>query len=131
MAGFHFSYIGGVERAEKNITLLNLQKIADALQVNVHELFVYSKYVKTRTNDKEKLLNEINEKLWPMKSSDLKRLTCSYLNFSIVNTKNQCPLTSVFCVSNLFLPLCLTLYVNPRVSVILLYMSLHHIALAF
>lgn len=74
MAGFHFSYIGGVERAEKNITLLNLQKIADALQVNVHELFVYSKFVKSGTNDKEKLLNEINEKLWPMKSSDLKKV---------------------------------------------------------
>ncbi|MFK0521966.1 MULTISPECIES: helix-turn-helix domain-containing protein [Paenibacillus] len=74
MAGFHFSYIGGVERAEKNITLLNLQKIADALKVNVHELFVYSKFVKSGTNDKEKLLNEINEKLWPMKSSDLKKV---------------------------------------------------------
>nr|WP_272907529.1 helix-turn-helix transcriptional regulator [Paenibacillus xylanexedens] len=74
MVRFHFSYIGGVERAEKNITLLNLQKIADAFQVNVHELFHYSKYVKAENNDKEKLLNEINEKVRPMKSSDLKKV---------------------------------------------------------
>lgn len=42
-AGVHFSYIGGVERAEKNISLINLEKIAEALEVSVYELFYYAK----------------------------------------------------------------------------------------
>jgi transcriptional regulator with XRE-family HTH domain len=39
--GFHFSYIGQVERGEKNISILNLTKIANALDVNLGNLFTY------------------------------------------------------------------------------------------
>lgn len=39
--GFHFSYIGQVERGEKNISLLNLAQIAEALGVNLIQLFSY------------------------------------------------------------------------------------------
>ncbi|WP_438349457.1 helix-turn-helix domain-containing protein [Paenibacillus sp. FA6] len=39
--GFHFSYIGQIERGEKNVALLNLDKIANALDVNVAQLFTY------------------------------------------------------------------------------------------
>ncbi|WP_427181388.1 helix-turn-helix domain-containing protein [Paenibacillus sp. TC-CSREp1] len=39
--GFHFTYIGQVERGEKNIALINLGKIAEALEVNVSQLFAY------------------------------------------------------------------------------------------
>lgn len=39
MAGVHRTYIGMVERAEKNITLRNIKKIAKALDVNIKELF--------------------------------------------------------------------------------------------
>ena len=39
MAGVHRTYIGMVERAEKNITLRNIKKIAKALDVNSKELF--------------------------------------------------------------------------------------------
>lgn len=37
-AKLHRTYIGMIERAEKNITLLNMEKIANALQVNIENL---------------------------------------------------------------------------------------------
>jgi len=37
-AGVHRTYIGMIERAEKNITLLNMYKVAKALEVEVKEL---------------------------------------------------------------------------------------------
>jgi transcriptional regulator with XRE-family HTH domain len=39
-AGLHRTYIGMIERAEKNITLLNIQKIANALRINIRDLFM-------------------------------------------------------------------------------------------
>ena len=39
-ADLHRTYIGMIERAEKNITLLNIEKIANALEVPVKELFL-------------------------------------------------------------------------------------------
>jgi transcriptional regulator with XRE-family HTH domain len=39
-AGLHRTYIGMIERAEKNITLLNIQKIANALRINISDLFM-------------------------------------------------------------------------------------------
>ena len=38
-AGLHRTYIGMIERAEKNITLLNIEKIAKALNLSVKEFF--------------------------------------------------------------------------------------------
>lgn len=38
-AGVHRTYIGMVERAEKNITLVNIEKIAVALEMEICELF--------------------------------------------------------------------------------------------
>jgi transcriptional regulator with XRE-family HTH domain len=38
-ADLHRTYIGMIERAEKNITLLNIEKIANALEVKIPELF--------------------------------------------------------------------------------------------
>lgn len=40
--GFHFTYIGQVERGEKNVSTVNLGKIAEALEVNVSQLFAYA-----------------------------------------------------------------------------------------
>jgi len=37
-AGLHRTYIGMIERAEKNITLKNIEKIAKALNVDIKEL---------------------------------------------------------------------------------------------
>lgn len=38
-ADLHRTYIGMIERAEKNITLLNIEKIANALDVSINDLF--------------------------------------------------------------------------------------------
>jgi transcriptional regulator with XRE-family HTH domain len=37
-AGVHRTYVGMIERAEKNITLLNIEKIAKALDVEIGTL---------------------------------------------------------------------------------------------
>ena len=38
-ADVHRTYIGMIERAEKNITLLNIEKIANALDASINDLF--------------------------------------------------------------------------------------------
>ena len=38
-AGLHRTYIGMIERAEKNVTLCNIKKIADALGIDIKDLF--------------------------------------------------------------------------------------------
>lgn len=44
-ADLHRTYIGMIERAEKNITLINIEKIAKALSVDIKELFDDNKTV--------------------------------------------------------------------------------------
>ncbi len=39
LAGVHRTYIGMIERAEKNITLYNINRIAKALKVGIKDLF--------------------------------------------------------------------------------------------
>ena len=38
-AGLHRTYIGMIERAEKNITLVNIEKIAKAFGISIESLF--------------------------------------------------------------------------------------------
>lgn len=38
LAGVHRTYIGMIERGEKNATLTTIAKFATALQVNIHDL---------------------------------------------------------------------------------------------
>ncbi len=37
-ADLHRTYVGMIERAEKNITLVNIEKIANALEVGIDDL---------------------------------------------------------------------------------------------
>ncbi len=39
LCDLHRTYIGGIERGERNVSLENIQKIADALDVKIAELF--------------------------------------------------------------------------------------------
>ncbi|RED65375.1 DNA-binding XRE family transcriptional regulator [Cohnella phaseoli] len=56
--GFHYSYIGQIERGEKNVALLNLAKISAALEVSLSQLFTYVDGEEKRT-DSENDLQEI------------------------------------------------------------------------
>lgn len=38
-SGIHRTYIGGIERGERNISLLNIAKVAAGLGVDIRELF--------------------------------------------------------------------------------------------
>ena len=39
LSGLHRTYVGAIERGERNPSILSLKKIADALKVNLGELF--------------------------------------------------------------------------------------------
>lgn len=39
LCGLDRSYIGGIERGERNVSLVNLLKISKALQISLSELF--------------------------------------------------------------------------------------------
>ncbi len=38
-ATMHWTYLGGIERGERNPTLINIEKLADALEISLSELF--------------------------------------------------------------------------------------------
>ena len=38
-SGFHRTYIGMIERAERNISLRNIEKLANTFNINIKELF--------------------------------------------------------------------------------------------
>ncbi|MGG1617928.1 helix-turn-helix domain-containing protein [Paenibacillus sp. NRS-1782] len=57
--GFHFSYIGQIERGEKNVSLLNVAKIAKALDVNLIQLFSYVSEDPKMTESDEEIMQII------------------------------------------------------------------------
>lgn len=47
MSNLHRTYIGAIERGERNITIINAEKIATALKINIGDLFLEPKKWKT------------------------------------------------------------------------------------
>lgn len=39
LAGIDRTYVGGVERGERNLSVLNVKRLSDALGINVKDLF--------------------------------------------------------------------------------------------
>lgn len=62
--GVTFSYIGRVERGQKNISLRTLGKIAIALDVNVNTFFTYSDLQVDVANEKMKEIQDITLELY-------------------------------------------------------------------
>jgi transcriptional regulator with XRE-family HTH domain len=39
LSGLHRTYVGSVERAERNVSIDNIERLAEALDVKIRELF--------------------------------------------------------------------------------------------
>ena len=51
-SGIHRTYIGQIERAEKNVTIKNVYKIAKTLELDIRELFDFSDIYKGNKDKK-------------------------------------------------------------------------------
>ncbi|MBA2937061.1 helix-turn-helix transcriptional regulator [Paenibacillus sp. CGMCC 1.16610] len=73
MSGFHFTYIGGLERGERNISLTNLEKVAACLSVTLSDLFssAESNDEKTYTSIHESATLEITSTLQRLNDSEI------------------------------------------------------------
>jgi transcriptional regulator with XRE-family HTH domain len=40
-ASMHWTYLGGIERGERNPTLINIEKLARALEIPLRDLFLF------------------------------------------------------------------------------------------
>ena len=59
IANLSYKYLGSIERGEKNPSIDNLEKIAEALKVELHELFLFEH----ETDDIKELKKKIDEML--------------------------------------------------------------------
>lgn len=50
-AGLHRTYVSAIEREKRSIALDNIQKIADALDIDTYLLFIDKNFLNRRTND--------------------------------------------------------------------------------
>ena len=69
-ANINYKYLGGVERGERNPSIDNLAKIAKALGVQLHELFVFEHEIE----DTQILKKRINELLKGADKKEIKKV---------------------------------------------------------
>jgi len=70
-AGLHYTYIGGIERGERNVSLENIEKIAKGLEVNIGELFPFAM---KKNTENDSIRNEIINTLYDYDTKTLKFL---------------------------------------------------------
>lgn len=61
-ADLHYTYIGGVERGERNLSLKSIERIASALKIDIRELFTLHLSEKSDAKNKE-IISDINNLL--------------------------------------------------------------------
>ena len=61
-ADLHYTYIGGVERGERNLSLKSIERIASALKIDIRELFALHLSEKSDAKSKE-IISDINNLL--------------------------------------------------------------------
>lgn len=71
-ANFHYTYWGRLERGEKNISVDNLEKIANVLGVGVHQLFSFAFELEELTQT-EQDAKEILDIIMKLDREDIKK----------------------------------------------------------
>ena len=61
-ADLHYTYVGGVERGERNLSLKSIERIASALKIDIRGLFALHLSEKLDAKNKE-LISDINNLL--------------------------------------------------------------------
>jgi len=61
-AGLHYTYIGAVERGERNLSLRSMEKIAKGLKVNIAEFFPSPQTLSPKGQVIEKIVNLLRHK---------------------------------------------------------------------
>jgi transcriptional regulator with XRE-family HTH domain len=69
-ANVDYKYLGGIERGERNPSTENLAKIAKALGVRLHEIFIFEHEIQ----DPQDLKNRIDELLKDASDKELKTI---------------------------------------------------------
>lgn len=60
-AKLHYTYIGGIERGEKNVSIITLSKIAKGLGISLNEIFNFPADIKDPDKLKASILSEIDK----------------------------------------------------------------------
>jgi len=70
-AGLHYTYVGGIERGERNPSLKSVEKIANALNVDIGEL-LFSQPKEKPASTEDTIRSEINELLKRKSQNELR-----------------------------------------------------------
>ena len=73
-AKLHYTYVGAVERGEKNVSVETLNKIARALGVGINDVFDLPKEIKDPNKLRSSLIEEINKS-----APDILKITLSFI----------------------------------------------------